>query len=758
MKRASPDIVVEVDEEGRPKSPPHSILASRHAPRKKAKHKIYKYESPPEDPTICCFEWLPNEMRLYIIQMVRPARYPELEEAYAPMIQKDQWACAMTCRWMRGMVDPMVRRYLEWARGPHDKSIVPGADGWPAHSLKYYMLADADDPELVAFVLARSVHHLDLLDEESKTRCFDSAELVFHMAAAAAGSLKLLHILGLEGFYRSEGIEHWRKWFTKLSQSAASHGRLETVKYLYQARVESLNGVRAIVSSDQIWSSIVRPAIHAGHINVIRWGAEHVDLVSKVETGDMEQNALFAALAAPRPNNMFKWLFREYSPKSVHSAILSRISNDGKLELLRWVWEHTDDHDPFRQMGIWIGAVRRGFLDILKWGYEQGVIDADMDSLCSAVSDDHPQVLRWIHEVGAGCSCVANLTDFATATGRQHVLDWIRRNSLRPKSRSFSVCSQAIRMHDLGLLEWALRNKHAFESAYDRYSPPSPAMVGNEEGPIEEVIAWLSPDQLIQLYKLGATALVEHKACILYANRGMTRMVRWGVVEIMEIASDYGEYCDIPLRLINYPAERGDLDLCKWLFEKWYCQETRDETKMPKMRAHPPQNIVNLRRVANKGDRRILEWAHNAGVLVFHQIYVIEAYNGGHPDVAEWIYRRGGDFIGLTYTIAAMGHKDCLRWARETLGAPWGTSTFKNAIMNGYLDLAEYCYAMQCPFRPSELWHAAKTGAENNVGCATKWLKSHGIYDSDDSSLHMHVVPYPPSPRRDNASTDSPLS
>lgn len=745
MKRESPDIVVDVDERGRPHSPPASPPASRPRAHKKTKcracgadpeRRRYKYEAPPADPALCCFDWLPDEMRLHILRMLRPPHYPkEGVDAAAPLMQKDQWAAAMTCAWMRGMVDPMVRRYLAWAAQPHDKSIVPCYEMWSPHSRKYYQLADANDPNLVAFALARGVHQYAALEKECASTPYLSVELVFHAAAAAAGSLTLLRlkaldasIVGGDGDYGNRA-----RWFRELLPAAVCHGRIETIEYLYAAWKASLVGFRTCVTAKNVYDTILHPAVVTARKDVIRWFAKSAAL-SDVGLKNLENQGLVTAcLVSPRPEETVKWVWEELDGLiEFRQSDLCEMVDKGLLGLIKWLYSKLGRRAIFRGCGYqWMCAAAGGHVEILRWAHAQGFIRDDAaPELCSSGSR-HGGVVRWVHETFDHCRCMQHLHDYAQATGRPHVLDWIAANDLELGERGESVCGQAIRKHDWELLEWAVRNGHQFS---DNYNDKPSGGVGPQtfiKSYIGEVVRHLEPERLKRLYDLGASALITETACRAYLAQDLVEMVKWAI-ETRSHRDNY--YDELALQLLDTVSAQGDLGLCKWLYGMWKHQECVETKLTPCNRILPPCGVVSMHRAAESGHREVLEWGHRKGLFVFDAIHVSKAFGQGHRALAEWIYRQGGEFNRLTRALAATGNLACLRWARETLGAPWGSDVFCVALSNNRCDVADYCYEEGCPFRPMELdrcLYPRNGGLERG-----KWLRARGIHRDLGNALY----------------------
>jgi len=98
------------------------------------------------------------------------------------------------------------------------------------------------------------------------------------------------------------------------------------------------------------------------------------------------------------------------------------------------------------------------------------------------------------------------------------------------------------------------------------------------------------------------------------------------------------------------------------------------------------KRYVLCQNVAANGHLDVLKWARENG-CPWNEWTCTNAAENGHLDVLKWARENGCPWDEWTCEYAAgSGHLDVLKWAREN-GCPWDEDTCSNATKNGHLDV-----------------------------------------------------------------------
>lgn len=693
-------------------------------------------------------------MRLYIMDMVGK----DCTMSHRPLLRRWQWSCAMTCTWMRSMVDPRIVKYLEWARQPHYMTIVDKSVKWSKRDIKYLLVAGSNDHDLELF--NQKYVRPDTLDPvNGSKRTHIDLRMAFYATAAAAGSTYIIDS-GMLTF--TVPMEESERWFTCLASAAASHGQVKTVERLYYINKNyyTIHGVRTFLTIDQIYRGYLAPAIEAGQKDVVTWIKNNCPwggLMAHVEKH--EKGFIDMASRAPDPEDMIKWIVATVPVTEPVKGEINLVVSKGYLATIMWLTQYYEGTSTtLLEPSHFLTAARCGHLKILIWAHMSGLLKGEHKyrerntgdtgfylqsaTLCSEASNaGHLDVVLWLHETFDRCNCIKHLYEYAKRTQRSHVTVWIATNSLEFSDRNQSVCGQAVRMHDWELLEWALENHHEVPDTYETIPGGEAIEQPDGSSPPEALARNLPFDKIVQFYNMGVSQLREVYVCRVYALRRMWNAVKWAVCEMLGQGTH--ESLHNPLVLIDDVVEYGEFEIIQWIFEAWRTQPKRQKGEVHENTVPDVELFLYGAVMLNRFD--ILEWAHDLGLVVFTVEHLHRAYQHGYPELAKWMYNRGGDFHNLLLKFVRLGATlDTFRRAREDLGAPWGAKVFSLVVGLKQGDIANYCYDNGCPFRPDDLWNAYYSDGITPREFWFQWFETRNI-EVDHVALrtnqHRSMIP-----------------
>lgn len=726
-------------------------------PPRKRGEKEYKYMTPPENPEVCCFDWLPPEIVLEILSYVR-VKLPMSEmERVNPLLERDQWSCAMTCRLFRTWVDPEILAYLSWAAKPHDFTITHLDSGVSGMAfVKYFILADSDDHALVS-IAERRVHNMEDINNLVTHHYNDHKDLLFAGALGGAGSKNMLTTMletQVEGARTMDiSIVEFKRFLHAILGTTIARGHTELAKFIYGKSLDIVKMSQGSAPHKEWTHSdfkayMLKPAMVGGKdFSAFKW---IIATMPKWVLLALEQEGIAWILESHDPVALAKLLLETECRESITHNDLLIVVQHGSLELLQVFHEyHARDGNTrlYHHDHIWRTAAMRSRLDILEWAHSHGYIpkrvpngrlfSADVCRKIDLTVHDEPspkreEVRRWLHTALGECSCLLHLVDCAKATFREHVLSWANRNKYSLDQHR-SVCLQAIRMQDWELLEWALRNGHGFRFFPTELVGGGCELEANEEidsmsKAMDELISRLDDRRLQNLYELGVIPLVLQDTCAKYIRKGKIDMLKWAIMRNTNEANSINAISFTPLVALNsFDMRTADLGLFEWLYDAWRCQDALKQ-KSPSMWSGEHAD-VHMLWAAKTDDISYLSWAHSHGLVVFQAEHILKAIHGGHTKMAQWIYETGGDFECLLSDLVRSGctGSDFVK-THKCLSVPFGRNVMVQAMKRYRLDILNYCYENKCPFRPRDLWEAARTANDSVLrDVAIMWLKERPI-------------------------------
>lgn len=232
------------------------------------------------DSPVCCFDWLPDELRLIIVEWVaeddHAFKLKDLDDR--PLLRRGQWSCAMTCRWMRGMVDPRILKYLAWATSlkedwvaDHDEKVagfLPEPENMLLQEKKHLMALSSSDDHTVIAIATNHVHTNITIMQSFKNPYIDMTYLVTYMMGCngAIRSLfsRIMRFL-VEKNREREVLGILPDGLDLVLKGAAINNQLNTCIFLYETFTSSYVKTRMRPENNKI----LRDAML---INVLKWG------------------------------------------------------------------------------------------------------------------------------------------------------------------------------------------------------------------------------------------------------------------------------------------------------------------------------------------------------------------------------------------------------------------------------------------------------------------------------------------------------
>ena len=720
--------------------------------------------TPPRNPDLCCFDWLPGEMVLKILGYLRVKTSIDYTEARKSLLERDQWSCAMTCQRFRSWVDPEILAYLSWAAKPHDMSIVHvSSTRCKAKVKKYIVLADADDQRLVE-IAERRVHWMPDIDVPFENHFAGSKEHTFAEALAAAGSEKMLMTMvetRLEALRVKETSIHAIMTFLRpiIAATITRNHKVSLTAALYAKSMEASDIAHINPELQKAWcvteymEYMLEPATVAANIGVLKWMTTDISpFIRRARKGWV---AFEWVLDSKSPAAVMRFFIDNEFEMKIKRDLLDKAMFDGHLELFQELQRIDKVKKIFRTERLWIIAARYHHLDILKWAYSEGYFPSTFSTFafdCTVLWKtggwsfqdkeevaERKEVMRWLHATFKRCPCGLHLRDYAKETHRSHVLSWAKANHCS-KYGKHSVCLHAVRMRDWDLLEWALRNDHCTPIEYigERRGHDYEQLDSGYKNILSEssflyvMISNLDDRRIKHFGELGLETLRTTTACEKYILTGRIGLLKWATVECMKrdkARSSRVSY--IPLSLLEcFNMRTANLELFQWLYDTWRL-ENGAKRKRKAETVFGPGITVNMIWAAKTNDKTYLEWAHRNKLVVFNPYYILKAIKSGHRRMAKWIYEKGGDFDRMleVLPIAGCGVDDFIT-AKTMFSLPWGCDTMRAVVGSENIDILNYCYDNECPFRPCDLW-TVLVKCRNRRRCMKSWLNHRSIRPDD---------------------------
>lgn len=368
-------------------------------------------------------------------------------------------------------------------------------------------------------------------------------------------------------------------------------------------------------------TSMPEESLKTGNLELIKWVVEngfyglwHRDIVLDfaVENGQLEIVKYMTEIGVGRCSpdvmekagenghfEMVKWLMANLTDALGDDDTLDGIAGAGRLEIVKWVAECYPEHFTVAAM-TW--AATNGHLDVVIYLHEFGDYEfaCNESAMDGAAKNGHLDVIIWLHNNRSeGCTHWA--MDGAAKRGHLDVIKWLDAN--REEGCSEMAIDRAADFGHLDVIKWLAENyeegctsaaitsaashnhmevvKWLYEHGYDRCRPRSYEF--GALGGYLDMLKWIYKNLNVKY-----ASVIVHNALDLAAGNGHVETLRWldatqavrgspkamhyaasnGMLDMMILLqSEFDSECTHAVFIAA--AERGDLEMQKWLFQQF---------------------------------------------------------------------------------------------------------------------------------------------------------------------------------------------
>ncbi|KAL3664891.1 hypothetical protein V7S43_010069 [Phytophthora oleae] len=324
----------------------------------------------------------------------------------------------------------------------------------------------------------------------------------------------------------------------RLLGKAAERGHMDIVQWVINHTMEShADGQHRI--------RVVGPAalsIHAaatnGHLEIVKYLREFV-----VEQSEEEPPVLFPVERTENHERIRSPAFEQVTGKTMALAV-----KKGFLDVVKWLYEEYGD-DPSMNVFELLGfstvmdtAAEHGHFDVLKYLHElqragETRLFFTKNAMDKAAGNGHLSIVQWLHNNRSeGCSTAA--MDEAAAHGHLEVMKWL--HHYRAEGCTQTAMDKAAMYGHLNVVEWLHANRS--EGCTTRAMDEA-AMTGHLD-----MVKWLHANR-----SEGCTQYAMDEAAV----HGCLHVVKW-------LHSNRTEGCSV--RAMSEAAENGHLNVVQWLY------------------------------------------------------------------------------------------------------------------------------------------------------------------------------------------------
>lgn len=286
------------------------------------------------------------------------------------------------------------------------------------------------------------------------------------------------------------------------------------------------------------------------------------------------------------------------------------------------------------------------------------------------------------------CRYDAIMCRIASKNGYIHILEWFFSNGCAHNGYTIGkIYCAAAEANNKEIIEWTRKKEE--ELSTQIYKRGTIGICSNAAyyGHMELLI-WLCDMEMNERYDF--TRVAPERA----AERGQLEILKWL----------FESRCMITSRICELAAENNQLHILEWLLES--------ETKTGILLKYTNAALF----AAKKGRLKVLKWMYKKKLLSIDPLLgsyksvdlCSNAALGGHIHVLQWLHKKGYQWDEQTcHNAATNGNLELLKWAREN-DCPWNEETSLYAANGGHLKILEWLHENGCALHPDICCEAVK--------------------------------------------------
>lgn len=226
---------------------------------------------------------------------------------------------------------------------------------------------------------------------------------------------------------------------TRIVVLAVKIGDLETVKWAHAQCVDK---------DDVDVGEAIDEACDQGHLNILKWLLEQVDMETYVDLSRASSRGHF---------HIVEWVLSNLPGRWVG---LDRVTNEcasgGRLDLARLLLYYDPENCNFSAETV-DATAGNGHLEVLKWRLSiKEAESCTTDAMDNAAGNGHLEVVNWLHENRTE-GCTTRAINLASMNGHLEVVQWLHVN--RQEGCSNRAVDGAASNGFLEVVKWLLENR-----------------------------------------------------------------------------------------------------------------------------------------------------------------------------------------------------------------------------------------------------------------------------------------------------------
>jgi hypothetical protein len=479
-------------------------------------------------------------------------------------------------------------------------------------------------------------------------------------------------------------------WGDNAWKKTISNSHLHVLKYLCDNSPQEHDHLYLI--------TIYCYAIRMGKIDVLEWICSH----HKIEQRDLI-DLREACGEAAKFNYMDVLIYiRSYSKHGLDwSAACISAAKTGNLELLEWIYMHSEWTIMKFQSNILLSAIYKGQLNVLEW----------MLKICNelplkkyechlAAKYGHLHILQWLRSLDPPCPWSEATFNIATFYKHKVITDWLQSLEFSCPFNDRTLVN-AIHNGDLKLVQW-LRSQ----------TPPCPFM----DDFSSVVLHHCHLDILEWLVANNAPCHWNWRCCYHALSRNDLNTLKWLGSLTPPCTWNNNLACQLAI-------QHGNLEMLQWLILSQNCEEMNkyayiqaveyDHIDILKWLNTHNQNLFNhfqydlMKSAASKGHIHIMKWLYSLGLSFKWDKGITKvAVQGKNINALKWLRSQDPPCPWNEYEVYELASSTgnimlmkCLRDLNPLY--TWNDSLCANAAKNGHLRMLRWlrCQEPPCPIK-----------------------------------------------------------